>query len=586
MTNADVARVFEEIADLMEIAGEDGFRVSSYRRVARTVGDLGEQIVEIASRGGLEKLPGIGKSSAEKIVELLKTGKVSLRESLMEQVPPSLLEILRIPGLGPKKAAVLWREVGVDSLESLKGAIDAGKLKGVKGFADRTIASIREGIDFVARSAGRTRLGEATQLAELLRKAIARFDGVERVESAGSLRRGADSVGDLDLLCIAPNGPRVIEQFTTLPGVARVLVCGETKGSIIAHLDAAHTIQIDLRVVPAESFGAAWQYFTGSKQHNVRLREMANQRGWTLNEYALAEEKTGKVIASKTEEEIYAAFGMAWIPPELREDRGEFDAPPPKDLLALGDIRGDLHMHTTASDGLNTIDEMVAAARQRGYSYVCITDHSQSSVIANGLKPDRLREHIAAVRAVAAKSKGITVWVGSEVDILADGRLDYPDDLLAQLDWVVASIHAGQSKDIARNTERTLAAIRNPYVCCIGHPTGRLINERDAMPLDIEAIASEAARTGTALEINASAGRLDLRDQHARLARDRGAMICIDCDAHAVGELDQMPLGVATARRAWLRKQEVLNTRSAKDVAAFVAAKRKATSPAHPKAHA
>jgi DNA polymerase (family 10) len=321
------------------------------------------------------------------------------------------------------------------------------------------------------------------------------------------------------------------------------------------------------------SFGAAWQYFTGNKQHNVRLRERAAKRGWTLNEYGLFDGE--RVIASETEADIYRALDLPCYPPELRENRFEFEMTSvPEDLLTLDHIRGDLHMHTTASDGRNTIEEMVAAAKARGYQIVCITDHSQSSIIANGLKPDRLLQHIDAVRAVARKTTGITVWAGAEVDILSEGRLDYDDSLLAKLDFVVASVHVGMSQDRDVNTQRTLRAIANPYVNLIGHPTGRLINRREAMPLDIETVAREAARTGTALEINASTYRLDLKDQHARLARDLGAKICIDTDAHSVEQLDQMPFGVITARRAGLLRDDVLNTRTPDVIHRFVEKKR------------
>jgi DNA polymerase (family 10) len=576
MTNADVARIFEEIADLMEIKGEDSFRVSSYRRVARSAEDLACEITDVAARGELETLTGVGKGSAEKIRELLKSGKIALREDLAREVPESLLQLRHISGMGPKKIAVLWRERGITSLEALKAALADNQLDGLKGFAAKSISAIREGIEFLGRGVGRTRLGVAWVVAQRMRDAVAGLPGVQRVECAGSLRRGLETVGDLDLLCIASAGPDVIRRFTGLPGVAKVLASGDTKGSVLVEYGSGKAIQVDLRVVPAESFGAAWQYFTGSKAHNIRLRELAQKRGWTLNEYALSDEKTGKVVAQRTEEEIYAALGVVFVPPEMREDRGEFDMKAaPTDLVALQDIRGDLHLHTTASDGRNTIEEMIEAARQLGYEYLCITDHSQSSTIANGLKPDRLKAHIAQVRAIAKVTKGVTVWAGAEVDILSDGRMDYDDDLLQQLDWVVASVHAGQGRDIAHNTQRTLAAIRNRWVSLVAHPTGRLLNKRDAMPLDIEAVAKEAARTGTALEINASTYRLDLKDQHARLARDLGATICIDCDAHSTDQFDQMPFGVMTARRAWLRKGEVLNTRSAGDVMAFVQAKRK-----------
>ncbi|MCH7871734.1 MAG: DNA polymerase/3'-5' exonuclease PolX [Planctomycetes bacterium] len=573
MTNADVARVFKEIGDMLEIQGADGFRVNSYRRVSRTIGDLVSDINDIAQRGELGKLAGVGKTSAAKIEELLKTGKLEFRERLAGEVPESLLQLLRIQSMGPKKVALLWKERGIESLSDLKQAIDGDRLDGLKGFGAKTVQQIRAGIEFLEGNAGRTLLGVALPVAESMADSIRDMPGVQRVEIAGSLRRGRETVGDLDLLCIADDGQAVIERFTGLSAVTRVLGAGKTKGSIICE-HGGEQIQIDLRVVREQSFGAAWQYFTGSKEHNVRLRERAVKRGWSLNEYSLSDAKSEEVIASKSEEEIYAALDVPWIPPELREDRGELDLSETPELLTLDDIRGDLHMHTTASDGKNSIGEMAAAAKKLGYKYICITDHSQGSVIANGLKPDRLLAHIDAVRKVAGEMKGITVWVGAEVDILADGSLDYADELLAKLDWVVASVHMGMSQDVEANTRRTLAAIRNPYVNLIAHPTGRLLNRREAMPIDIEAIAKEAARTGTALEINAARERLDLKDQHARLARDLGAMICIDCDAHRVASFDQMRLGILTARRAGLRKADVLNTRSIEQISSFVQSKR------------
>ncbi|MBL8879569.1 MAG: DNA polymerase/3'-5' exonuclease PolX [Phycisphaerales bacterium] len=573
MTNAQAARIFEEIAVLLEIQGEDAFRVNTYRKVARTVEDLASDINDVAARGELAKLPGIGKASAEKLSELLTTGRLALREELRQHVPDTLLELLRVPSLGPRKAALLWREVGVTSLAELKTAIDNGKLVGLKGFGAKTIEHFKHGIEFLESTAGRVRIGKAWPMAIYLRDAMRAQPGVSRCELAGSLRRGAETIGDLDLLCSAVDGPAAVRAFTAFPGVLQVLAAGDTKGSVLIEL-GNQRVQVDLRVVPADSFGAAWQYFTGSKQHNVGVRERAVKRGWTLNEYGLYEGE--RVIASKTEEDIYAAMGLPWYPPELREDRFEFDlSAVPHDLISLDHIRGDLHMHTTASDGRNSIAEMVAAAKARGYEIVCITDHSQSSAIANGLKPDRLMQHIRDVREVARRITGITVWVGAEVDILAEGRLDYGDDVLEQLDFVVASVHVGMSQDRELNTRRTLAAIRNPFVNLIAHPSGRLINRREAMPLDVETIAKEAARTGTSLEINASTYRLDLKDQHARLARDLGAKICIDTDAHSTDQLDQMPFGVMTARRAGLLRGDVLNAQGPEAIREFVLAKRR-----------
>ena len=576
MTNADIARVFEEIADMLEIKGEDAFRINSYRRVARTIDDLATDIADIAARGELGQLPGVGKASAAKIQELLDTGRLKFREELAQQVPESVLELLNIPGMGPKKVALLWQQRRIDSLDSLKAAITTGGLDDLKGFGKKTLAQISDGIEFLQRSAGRKRLGHAWPIATEIRDVVAAMKGVRRVEHAGSLRRGRETVGDLDLLCHADQGERVIKAFTQLPGVTKVLAAGGTKGSVLVEWSPGHEIQIDLRVVPEESFGAAWQYFTGSKEHNVRLRERAVKRGWSLNEYALSDAKTGKVIASREEEDIYRALDLPWIPPELREDRGEFEPGAiPANLLTDGDIRGDLHMHTTASDGRNSIEEMALAAKALGWKYICITEHSQSSTIANGLDPERLEALIADVRQADRRIKGVKIWAGTEVDILADGTLDYDDDLLAKLDFVIASIHAGLGKDPKTNTERTIAAMRNPYVNLIGHPTGRMINTRKPMALDMEAICREAAATGTALEINASMYRLDLKDQHARLAREFGARLAICTDAHGIERFNQMRYGVLTARRAGLRQSDVLNAWTAKQIEAFVQAKRK-----------
>jgi DNA polymerase (family 10) len=574
MTNADVAKVFDEVADLLEIQGADAFRINSYRRVARTVRDLAEDINDIAARGELNTLPGVGASSARKIQELLDTGQLGQRAELVHEVPESLLELRDIQGLGPKKIALLWRERGITSLADLRAALDAGRLDGLKGFGERSIALLRRGLEFVEKSAGRIRLGVATAIAAGLRAAVLDLPGVQRVEPAGSLRRGCETIGDLDLLCVAADPEQAIAAFTQLPGVQQILAAGQTKGSVLFEYRPRRSIQVDLRVVPEESFGAAWQYFTGSKAHNVRLRERAVRRGWSLNEYGLTAGK--QTIAAHTEEEIYAALELPCFPPELREDRGEFDlAEIPADLLRLEDIRGDLHMHTVASDGVATIADLVAGAKERGYAYVCITDHSQSSTIANGLSRERLEQQTAKVRKLAGQTKGLAVWIGTEVDILADGTLDFPDDLLAQLDFVVASIHAGMGTDLEANTRRTLAAINNPYVNAIGHPTGRLINKREAMPIDIAAVARAAARTGTALEINASNLRPDLTDPHARQARDLGATSTITTAAHAVDQFDEMAYGILTARRAGLLNGDVLNTRTARQVAQFVSAKRR-----------
>ncbi|MBN2446156.1 MAG: DNA polymerase/3'-5' exonuclease PolX [Phycisphaerae bacterium] len=573
MTNADVARVFDEIADILEIKGADGFRVNSYRRVARQIDDLASDINEVAARGELAKLPGVGKSSAEKINELLETGELKMRGELLAEVPESLLELLKVPGLGPKKVALLWRERSINSLGDLKQAIEGGKLADLKGFGKKSIEQMSHGIAFLESSAGRRRLGTAWAVGTRLRELVEAMPGVRRVEHAGSLRRGCETVGDLDLLCVADDAEGTIKAFTELEDVTQVLAAGGTKGSILYQYRPRRSMQVDLRIVSEESFGAAWQYFTGSKEHNVRLRELAVKRGWSLNEYGLTEGEL--VIASRTEEEIYAALDLPCPPPEFREDRFEFDLKEiPTDLITREHIRGDLHMHTVASDGVNTIEEMARAAKKLGYEYICVTDHSASSAIANGLSADRLSKQIEEIHAINKRLKGVTVWAGSEVDILAGGKLDFPDELLAELDFAIASIHYGMGSDIKENTQRTLEAMQSPYINVIGHPTGRLLTRRDAMPLDIEAVAKEAARTGTALEMNSSHHRLDLKDQHARLARDCGAMICINTDAHATDQFEEIRFGIVTARRGGLLKGDVVNTQTAAQIRKFVERKR------------
>ncbi len=573
MTNADVARAFFEIADLLDIRGEDGFRVTSYRRVARTIAELHADINEVVARGELHTIEGVGKSSAEKIEEYLKTGRLSVRDELIAEVPETLLALLDVPLLGPRKVALLWKERNVTSLPELREAIELHRLDDLKGFGDKTLQRMLIGIDFIERSAKQVRLGDAWQIATKIGNALLKVPGVKRIVRAGALRRGCEMIGDIDLLCISEDPMPVIRRFLELSGVKAVVSADGKKASVRFEFRGGQTLPTHLRVVPEQCFGAAWLYWTGSDAHYGRLREMAKARGYVLNDHGLfARERT---IACRTEEEIYEALVLPWVPPEMRENKDEFGTYEiPEDIVSVEMIRGDLHMHTTASDGRNTVEEMATAARHRGYEFICITEHSQSSNIAGGLKIERLLEHVANIRALNKRIDGITILAGAEVDILANGRLDYPDQVLAQLDFVMASIHSGLGHDTKTNTARTLAAIRNPFVNCISHPTGRLIKERVAMPLDIETICKEAARTGTALEINANYHRLDLKDDHARLAREHTVTLCINTDAHSVEQLDQMHFGVLTARRAGLREHDVLNTRSAGEIAFFVGVKR------------
>ena len=565
MINAELARAFERIADLMEIGGGDRFRIQSYRRAARTLGDTAEDLVELAGRGRLTDLPGIGKGAAERIKQFIDTGHIDVLDQLQEKLPAGLLALLGIQGMGPKKVAVAYDRLQVSTIDDLKKVIESGALAGLPGFGATSVSKIAESIAFLETQTGRTPLGVALPLAEAVAEQVRTLSGVKRVEIAGSLRRGAETIGDVDILCEARDGQTVIQQFTTeFAGVQRVLAAGGTKGSVTMELQEGRELQVDLRVVEADAFGAALQYFTGSKEHNVRLRELAVRRKWRLNEYGLFE--GDKSLAGRTERQIYEKLGLPWIPPELREDRGEFEAGADEPVLvAVEDIRGDLHVHTTASDGKNSIVEMAEAARAIGYAFIAICDHSQSATIANGLSVERMRSHIKAIRAADENVRGITILVGTECDILPDGKMDYPDDVLAECDWVVASIHSAMGSSGSRKlspTERTLAAIENRYVCAIGHPTGRLILRRAPMELDMASISEAAARTGTFLEINASWQRLDLKDLHVRQALAAGVSLTINTDAHRCEGLGQMRYGVLTARRGGAGKPHVVNTLS------------------------
>jgi len=478
---------------------------------------------------------------------------------LKAKVPSGLLELLRIPGMGPKSAALVWKQLKVTDLPGLVKALDEGKVQALPGMGAKKAEAIRHGIQFLRQTAGRTPLGVARPLADELLERIKSIKGVKRAEVAGSLRRWKETIGDIDILVQADNGQAVVDQFVKFPQVREVLGAGKTKASVRTDVG----VQVDVRVVPAESFGAALAYFTGSKEHNIRMRELAVRRKWKLNEYGLF--KGDKQLAGADEESIYAKFDMPWIPPEIREDTGEIEQANhlPK-LIELKDIRGDLHMHTTASDGKSSIEQMAEAALAMGYEYIAITDHSGSSRIANGLSAKRMEKHLADIRKAAGKFKDITILAGVELDILSDGSLDYPDSLLSQLDIVIASIHSAMQQDQRTYTGRFLRAMENPHVHVIAHPTGRMLGQREASALDVAALVKQASATGTALELNASWQRLDLGDVHLRQAKQAGVKIAIGTDAHDTGQLQQMRYGVATARRGWLEKSDVLNCLPAK----------------------
>jgi DNA polymerase (family 10) len=559
MKNAMISELFSEMADVMEILGEDKFRINSYRKVARVIGDMPTDIEEMLATGKLAETPGVGKSSLAKIEEFIKTGQITAHQELLTKIPQKLLQLLKIPGMGPKGVKAVYENLKVKSIADLQAAIENGKVAELTGFGNKKAAIIAKGIEFLAKSTGRIRLDQAFNAAAIVMEFLDGLVGVKKIAYAGSVRRCAETIGDVDILVAAKDGKKIINAFVGAEFVQEVLAAGDTKGAAIIKTDSC-PVHVDVRVVPDESFGAAWQYFTGSKQHNVRLREIAVKAGLKLNEYGLFRGK--KMIAGVTESEIYKKLGLDYVEPMLREDRGEIEAAQkhnlPK-LICLEDIKGDLHMHTTASDGSCEIEELVNAAKQKGYQYICITDHSPFIAIANGLSPTRLAKQIDKVRKFNDRQKGITVLVGSEVDILADGSLDYDDKLLAQLDFVIGSIHSRMAGDRETVTKRTMKAMDNPYLHCIGHPTGRLIGEREPMDIDMQAVIKHAAETHTAIEVSSNPYRLDLKDVHCKMAIGMGVKLVINTDAHRLHQLDYMPFGVATAGRGWATKADVLN---------------------------
>ncbi|KPK75779.1 MAG: hypothetical protein AMJ79_09725 [Phycisphaerae bacterium SM23_30] len=562
MRNEQLSDIFEEMADIMEILGEDRFRINSYRKVARVIHDCVKDVSVLAGAGKLQELPGVGKSSAEKINEFVHAGTIKAHRDLLKKIPPGLLEMLKIPGMGPKGAAAVWKGLKVTDLDKLKKAIEDHSLEKLAGFGAKKAEAIGRGIEFIKSAGERILLIEAELIADYIIRELKAKTSVKRIEAAGSLRRGCETVGDIDLLAMAKDGGKVIEAFVHLAEVEQVLLAGGTKASVrFAEPEFCRdVVQVDLRIVPTASMGAALQYFTGSKHHNVRLREIAIKKKYKLNEYGLF--RGDKQMAGKTEEGIYDKLGLAYVAPALREDRGEVEAALKgelPELVELGDIRGDLHMHSPASDGREEIEALAAAAQGKGYKYIAITDHSKSSVIANGLDVRRLQANIKKIKQINEAFKDFTVLASTEVDILMDGSLDYPDEVLAELDFVIASVHSGLSGPKERNTRRILRALENPYVNCLGHPTGRMIQVREAMDLDMEAIIARAAQTHTALEVSASPLRLDLNDAHCRLAVEAGVKLIINTDAHDTQGLDLMRYGVATARRGWVKKSDVLN---------------------------
>jgi len=573
MKNRELANIFEQMADLLEILDQDPFRINSYRKVARIIGDLTEDIEDLSKQGTVGELPGVGKNTAGRIEEYFKTGRITAHQELLKQVPAGLPALLDISGLGPKTIAKAWQGLGVKSLEELQQVIDDGRLAELPGLGQKKVEQIARGIAFRQRSAGRTPLGMALPIAEQIAEQLREISGVSRVEIAGSVRRRCETIGDVDLLVQATQGKKVIEAFVKFDGINEVLASGTTKASVLLE----EGFQVDVRVVPKKSFGAALAYFTGSKEHNVAVRGIAVDKKLKLNEYGLF--KGSKAVAGATEESIYSKLDLPYIEPELREDRGEIQAAQQGSLprlLEISDIRGDLHMHTTASDGTTTIEELAQAAKAMGYEYVAVTEHSASSAIAHGLNAERLLKQIEKVRQADARIKGIKILASAEVDILADGSLDYPPTVLAKLDLVTASIHSGLAGSAQKVTSRLLKAMENPYVDIIGHPTGRLLGEREAMDLDMEKIIAAAAERGMAMELNSHWARLDLKDANLRMAKEYGVKIAICTDAHSIEDLQNIRYGIWTARRGWLEAGDVLNAKTADELAKWVHTRRKA----------
>jgi DNA polymerase (family 10) len=576
MDNKTMARLLAETADLLEIDGADSFRIRSYRRAAdaaeQTTVDLTEAAADAAR---LMEIDGIGKSMAAKLQAIATTGSLDQRDELLRKFGAGVLELLKLPGMGPKTVALLWDAAKIGSIDQLSQAIEAGSLNGLPRMGAKQIEKLRKGIEDFRRSSGRFRIDVATEEATRIANYLLQFKGIDNVAPAGSLRRGRETVGDLDLLATGPacepgNTQAAVEHVAAYPGIHNIIAKGENKVSfnLDQGLQTAQSIQVDVRLLPTASYGAALQYFTGSKAHNVVLRQRALKMGYTLNEWALARLNDGSTVAAATEEEIYAALGMDWMPPEMRENLGEIDAAAEHALplvVALEDIRGDVHMHTTASDGRNSIREMADAALACGFEYIAITDHSKNLAMTNGLDEKRALEQIKQVRAVDRQMEGrIRVLTGIEVDILADGALDLDDEVLAQMDVVVASVHSRFDQPREEMTSRVLRAIENPYVRILGHPTGRLLLRREPFAIDLPAVFKQAAELGVAMEHNAAPERLDLNDHDLRLAKEMGCRIVMNSDSHDSRNLGKMVYGIKQLRRAWLTAEDVLNTRHAK----------------------
>lgn len=567
LTNREIADIFEKVATLLEIKGESVHRILAYRRAGETIRELPRDLRAVAAEGTLTELPHIGDTLAEKINEMLDTDKLKFYEKLAAEIPAGLVDMVSINGVGPKKAKLFWKELNITTVVELEAAAKAGKLRDLPNMGEKSEKKIIEGIESLKRQTGRAPLGVALPAAQAILDHLLTLPGAIEGAVAGSIRRGRPTIGDVDLLVASDDAAPIMDTFVTMEQVARVLGHGPTKSSVELH----NGLQVDLRILEKARWGTALNYFTGSQAHNIRMRELALKQGLSLNEHAFSPvDKQGNIIENApkilcaTEEQVYATLGLPWIAPELREDSGEIEAAQENrlpNLITLADIQSDLHMHTTWSDGQLSIREMAEAARARGHKYIVITDHSQYSAIANGLSIERILQQQEEVRKVDADmSPGFRVFHGVEMDIRTDGTLDYPDEVLEKLDFVIASLHFSLRQERAVITQRLLNAIRNPHVDLIGHPRGQYIPDREPADLDMDTVFAAAKQHGTALEINANPRRLDLEAQYARRAVEMGIPICINTDAHSAEQMDLLHFGVLTARRGWVTAESVINT--------------------------
>jgi DNA polymerase (family 10) len=572
MENREIAAIFTEIADILEIKGENPFRIRSYRNAAGAIEGLSVSLAGIVDEDEkrLESIPGIGASIHRKIVEIVTTGRCGFLEELLEDTPAGLLEMLKVSGVGPKKVALLYKKAGIKTIEELEDAAREHRIRTLPGMGEKSERKILKAIDEVKRYSGRFSLDEARRAALAYTEYLRKLKGVADVEPAGSLRRWKETIGDLDILVTSKSGTPVMDHFISYPGVSEVVQKGDTKSTVIL----ANGLQVDLRVLDKDSFGSALQYFTGSKAHNIAVRDRAKRMGLKVSEYGVFTEKGGKRVAGRTEKDVYKALGLEWVPPELREMRGEIESDGKKgglpELLELKHIKGDLHVHTSASDGANTLEEMAAAAIGRGYEYIAITEHSKSLGIAGGLDEERLLEHIEAIdrfnQWIAKKGEKFRLLKGAEVEIRSDGTLDYDGEVLERLDCVVGAVHSGFEMPVEEMTGRIVNAFATGQLTIFAHPTGRLIAMREPYAVDMERVVSAAKEHGVFLELNSYPDRLDLNDVHLRLARDTGVLVAVSTDSHGVGGLDNMTFGVHTARRGWLTGKDVLNTRGLKEL--------------------